>query len=75
MLINQTELKNAQLENDVVKCQELLQEAFRTDVRPLLERARLNSGGALSPIKSYRSIEVRKQLIKERGMHNIATGL
>lgn len=75
LLINQTELRNAQLDNDVVKCQEILQDAFRTDVRPLLESARLTSGGALSPIHAYRSLDIRNQLIKERGKHNIATGL
>lgn len=75
LLIDQDELRNAQLNNDVVKCQEILQDAFRTDVRPLLESARLATGGALSPMRSYRSLDVRNQLIKERGKHNIATGL
>ncbi|WP_370476299.1 sugar isomerase [Tamlana flava] len=75
LLIDQNELKSAQLANDVVKCQEILQDAFRTDVRPLLEKARLESGGALSPIKAYRSLNVRNRLIKERGKHTVATGL
>lgn len=75
LLIDQNELRNSQLNNDVVKCQELLQDAFRTDVRPLLETARLQSGGALSPIKSYRSLDIRNELIKERGKYNIASGL
>ncbi|MEL0456475.1 sugar isomerase [Flavobacteriaceae bacterium SZ-1-7] len=75
LLIDQNELKSAQLANDVVKCQEILQDAFRTDVRPLLEKARLESGGALSPIKAYRSLDVRNGLIKERGKHTVATGL
>lgn len=75
LLIDQGELKSAQLNNDVVKCQEILQDAYRTDVRPLLEKARLESGGALSPIKAYRSLDVRNGLIKERGKHTVATGL
>lgn len=75
LLIDQSELKNAQLNNDVVKCQEVLQDAFRTDVRPLLETARLTAGGALNPLRSYRSLGVRNQLIKERGKYNVATGL
>ncbi|MBC3758733.1 sugar isomerase [Hyunsoonleella sp. SJ7] len=75
MLIDQNALKAAQMDNDVVKCQEILQGAYRTDVRPLLEKARLNSGGALNPIQSYRSLDVRGGLIKERGKHTIATGL
>jgi len=75
MLIDQDALKAAQLDNDVVKCQEILQAAYRTDVRPLLEKARLNAGGALSPIKAYRALDVRGSLIKERGKNTVATGL
>ncbi len=75
MLIDQKALRAAQLDNDVVKCQEILQGAYRTDVRPLLEKARLNAGGVLSPIDAYRSLDVRGQLIKERGRNTIATGL
>jgi len=75
LLIDQDELKAAQLDNDVVKCQEILQGAYRTDVRPLIERARLNSGGVISPINAYRSLDVRNQLIKERGRNTVATGL
>ena len=62
LLIDQVELKAAQLDNDVVKCQEILQEAYRTDVRPLIEKARLNAGGAISPIKAYRALDIRNVL-------------
>ncbi|WP_298767207.1 sugar isomerase [uncultured Polaribacter sp.] len=75
LLIDQKALRTAQLENDVVKCQEILQGAYRTDVRPLLEKARVNAGGVISPIDAYRSLGVREQLIKERGKHTVATGL
>ena len=75
LLIDQKELRTAQLENDVVKCQEILQGAYRTDVRPLLEKARLNVGGVINPIDAFRSLRVRDQLIKERGKNTIATGL
>ncbi len=75
LLINQSELKDAQEAHDVTLCQEILQNAYRTDVRPLLQRARLKTGGAIDPIKTYRSLAVRKNLIKERGKHSFATGL
>ena len=75
LLVDQDVLKDAQNNNDVVKCQEILQEAYRTDVRPLLEKSRLNKGAALSPIKAYRALDLRGQLIGERGKHTIATGL
>jgi L-rhamnose isomerase/sugar isomerase len=75
LLVDQDALKAAQQDNDVVKCQEILQEAYRTDVRPLLEKARLNAGGAISPIKAYRALDLRNHLIGERGKYTIATGL
>ncbi|MBD0822950.1 sugar isomerase [Aestuariibaculum marinum] len=75
LLVDQAELKAAQLNNDVVKCQEILQDAYRTDVRPLLAEARRLAGGALSPINAYRALGVRDTLIEERGKHTVATGL
>jgi L-rhamnose isomerase/sugar isomerase len=75
LLIDQDALRTAQLENDVVKCQEILQGAYRTDVRPLLEKARINTGGVINPIGAYRSLGIREQLIKERGRNTVATGL
>lgn len=75
LLVDQKALRTAQLENDVVTCQEILQNAYRTDVRPLLAKARLDLGGALNPIQAYRTLEVRNQLIKERGKNTVATGL
>ena len=75
LLIDQAALTKAQNDNDVVQAQEILQSAFRTDVRPLVAEARLRSGGALSPIGIFRSANVRKNLIKERGKNTQATGL
>ncbi|SDM45670.1 sugar isomerase [Kriegella aquimaris] len=75
LLVDQEQLKVAQQQNDVVQCQEILQNAYRTDVRPLLERARLQMGSALHPLMTYRSLQVRDNLIKERGRHTVATGL
>jgi L-rhamnose isomerase/sugar isomerase len=75
LLVDQKKLKDAQMNNDVVLCQEILQEAYRTDVRPLVAQARINSGGTKNPLQAYRKFEIRKTLIKERGIHTLATGL
>jgi len=75
LLVNQQDLKNAQLANDVVLCQELLQDAFRTDVRPLLQKARLVRGAAANPLKAYRNLGVRNKLLAARGSKSRATGL
>ncbi len=75
LLVDQKLLKAAQQDNDVVKCQEIIQNAYRTDVRPLLQQARLARGGAINPIEMYRMLDVRGKLIQKRGENAIATGL
>lgn len=75
LLVDQKSLKEAQQENDVVKCQEILQDAYRTDVRPLLKAAREKTGGAVNPLQAYRDFGIRDSLIKERGTQTKATGL
>jgi len=75
LLVDQNALKDAQLNNDVVRCQEILQNAYRTDVRPLLKAARQQSGAALDPVATYRNLKVREHLISERGLNAKATGL
>jgi L-rhamnose isomerase/sugar isomerase len=75
LLVDRKALEIAQDENDVVKAQEILQNAFRTDVRALVAEARLRSGAALNPVALYRGLDVRKNLIGERGLKTMATGL
>jgi L-rhamnose isomerase/sugar isomerase len=65
----------AQGENDVALAQEILQHAFRTDLRPLVAEARLRVGGAISPLQTFRKLNVRKELIGARGVNTVATGL
>ncbi|TDB61426.1 sugar isomerase [Arundinibacter roseus] len=75
LLVNTPALEEAQIQNDVVLGQELLQDAYRTDVRPLIREARLRRQGALDPIAAYRSFDVRNELVRERGLKTVATGL
>lgn len=75
LLVDRTALRQAQQKNDVTACQEILQNAFRTDLRPLVAEARLRSGGALLPLQLFRDADVRGELIKERGSKATATGL
>jgi L-rhamnose isomerase/sugar isomerase len=75
LLVNRRELNRAQENNDVARAQEILQQAYRTDVRPLVAEARLKAGAALQPIQLFRELYVRKQLISERGIKTVSTGL
>ena len=75
LLVDAKKLEAARQNNDVVTAQEILQNAYRTDVRPLVAEARLRSGSALDPIQLFRKLKVRENLIKERGLKTVATGL
>src|SRR5450432_3308292 len=75
LLVDKVKLEAARMENDVVAAQEELQNAFRTDVRPIVAEARLLSGGALDPLSIYRDQKIRQQLINTRGSEIMATGL
>ena len=75
LLIDQPALSHARQHNDVAKAQEILQDAYLTDVRPLIAEARLQSGGALDPLGFYRGNEIRQKLITQRGLETRATGL
>ncbi|MEX2594877.1 MAG: sugar isomerase [Anditalea sp.] len=75
LLVDRTALEQARERNDPALAQEVLQEAYRMDVRPLLAEARIQSGGTFNPLVVYRKINVRLQLIKERGEQAVSTGL
>jgi L-rhamnose isomerase/sugar isomerase len=75
LLVDKQALQSAQSNNDVTLAQEILQQAYRTDVRPLIAEASLLCSGALSPVDAYRKLKVRDHLVKERGLKTVATGL
>lgn len=75
LLVDRKALTEAQQENDVTRAQEILQAAYRTDVRALVAEARMRTGGALEPITLFRDQKIRARLVKERGAKSVATGL
>ncbi|KAB7727079.1 sugar isomerase [Rudanella paleaurantiibacter] len=75
LLVDRVALEEAREANDVVQAQELLQDVFRSDVRPLVAEARRRAGGALDPLALFRQLNVRDSLIRERGAKTVATGL
>ena len=75
LLVDQTALKQAQEQNDVVVCQELIQNAFKTDVRPLVSQMRQRAGAAIKPLVVYRKTQQREIRIQNRGLDALATGL
>lgn len=75
LLVDRAALNQAQEENDVVQAEELLRDAFLTDVRPLVAEAMRLDGGAIDPLGAFRSAQVRASLIEKRGKFSTATGL
>jgi L-rhamnose isomerase / sugar isomerase len=75
LIVDQKALLKAQASDDVAFAQEILQNAFRTDLRPLVRESIRQSGGAISPLHSYRELKVRENLIHERGTKSKASGL
>ena len=75
LLVDTKALQAAQEANDVAKAQEILQQAYRTDVRPIVAEARLQNEAAIAPLQLFRDQKIREQLIKARGEKTVATGL
>jgi L-rhamnose isomerase/sugar isomerase len=75
LLVDRVKLREAQQTNDIVFAQEVLQDSFRTDLRPLIAEARLRAGAALDPLRIYRHLKIREQLIKTRGSKTVSSGL
>jgi L-rhamnose isomerase/sugar isomerase len=75
LLVDTKALIQAQQQNDVAQAQEILQSAYRTDVRPLVAEARVQAGGVYQPLAFFREAKVRENLVTTRGKETIATGL
>lgn len=58
-LVDRDALKGYQDDNDALMASATLRGAFRTDVDPILARARLETGGAIDPIVTYRASRYR----------------
>lgn len=65
-LVDREALASYQLDNDALMASQTLKQAFRTNVDPILQRARLLSGGAIDPIIAYRKSEYRQSVSASR---------
>ena len=75
LLIDRDALAEAQDDNDPALAAEVLQAAYRSDVRPLVAEARRRNGAALAPLVAFRRLGYRAAMLAERGAESIATGL
>ncbi len=65
-LVDRTALEGYRQANDALMAAATLRAAFRTDVEPILQMARLRQGGAIDPIASYRRAGYRAQVAATR---------
>ncbi|MBT9386198.1 L-rhamnose catabolism isomerase [Pseudooceanicola sp. CBS1P-1] len=65
-LVDRAALAGYQADNDALMASATLRRAFRTDVEPILARARLDAGGAIDPIRAYRAAGYRAQVTARR---------
>jgi L-rhamnose isomerase / sugar isomerase len=75
LVVDRDALREAQHHDDATRAQQVLQDAFRTDVRPALAAARVRDGGALDPLSTFRELGYREATVKQRGHDAAATGL
>lgn len=75
LLVNRKLLHEAQQNNDVVMAEQILQNAFQTDVRSLVAEVRKRNGFAVNPLQCFIENKFRKERIETRGANATATGL
>jgi L-rhamnose isomerase/sugar isomerase len=73
LLVDGERLAEAQQQGDVLGAHRVLVEAFETDVRPMLERLRRESGLPLDPVATFRSEGYAERLASERGSASVTS--
>jgi L-rhamnose isomerase / sugar isomerase len=75
LCVDQVSLEAAQESDDPALAAEILQRAYRADVRPLVAEARRRNGAALDPVIAFRRSGYRAAVAGDRGSGHVATGL
>jgi L-rhamnose isomerase/sugar isomerase len=69
-LVNWSELAGAQRSCDLVRAESLLQDAFATDVRPVLREWRQSKGLPPNPMEAFRQSGYSERITKQRSARN-----
>lgn len=75
LLVDRTALTAYQDSNDVLMAAQTLKQAFHTDVTPLLQKIRMEAGGAADPVMAYRASGYRKQMAVIRPASGPSSGI
>jgi L-rhamnose isomerase / sugar isomerase len=66
LLVDRAALEGYQDGNDALMATQTLKSAYRTDVEPILAMTRLENGGAIDPVATYRAAGYRRKVAEER---------
>jgi L-rhamnose isomerase/sugar isomerase len=69
-LVDGRELATAQKKCDLVRAESLLQDAFATDVRPMIQDWRDSKGLPKDPMEAFRQSGYLERITKERAARN-----
>ncbi len=75
ILVDRAALKQARDNHDVVLCEEILKDAYNTDVRPQLAEWRRNKGLDPNPLKAFRASGYTKKVTPERVAKRKSSGV
>ncbi len=75
LLVDWPRLQQAQAEGNIVDAENVLLEAFNTDVEPLLYQVREEMGLAPDPLAAYRASGYQQKIESERGFRERGGGL
>jgi len=76
LLIDRQALAAFQENNDALMAAQTLKQAFRTNVDPILQHARLQQGAAINPVMVYRNSKYRETVAAERpAISNAGSGI
>lgn len=67
LLVDREALTEARLNGDVIKAEEIMLDAFRTDVRPLLEEVRKEMDCPAAPLQAFNESGYIEKIKKQRG--------
>ena len=75
LLVDRVALTAYQGANDVLMAAQTLKAAFHTDVTPLLQKIRLQAGGAVDPVAAYRASGYRASVAAVRPASGPSSGI
>ncbi len=75
LLVDRKALTAYQDSNDVLMAAQTLKQAFHTDVTPLLQKIRMEAGGAVDPVQTYRASGYRQQMAAIRPASGPSSGI